>query len=191
MVVSSVAFFNQLFTNNPQIGFYKVGSKNSPYLCINHLWIRFPSFRVARYHQSTNRRDIGDRQFHWITAFGIALLSMLGTCWPERTSTHQCTNVDGWCTDRILFSIPVPSQVDFFCLPLLSLDQPWSQFFLQLYLLPAPFPVCFFPWSPFFFWNFIFSPPPTRFLFFFAFETFPTHWLTTPTFPHWPTHLSS
>jgi hypothetical protein len=68
-----------------------------------------------------------------------------GGCWlhlsadtsggPEWTSTHQCTNVDGWCTDRILFSIPVPSQVDLFCLPFLIPDQPLSQFF-------------------FFFWNF-------------------------------------
>jgi hypothetical protein len=31
--------------------------------------------------------------------------------------------------------------------------------------------------------NFIFSPPPTRFLFSFAFETFPTH---PPTTPHCP-----
>jgi hypothetical protein len=40
---------------------------------------------------------------------------------PEWTSTHQCINLDGWCTDRTLFSIPVPSQVHFFCLPFLSL----------------------------------------------------------------------
>jgi len=46
---------------------------------------------------------------------------------PEWTSTHQWTNVDGWCTDRIVFSIPVPSQVHGFCLPVLSPDQPWSQ----------------------------------------------------------------
>ncbi len=73
--------------------------------------------------------------------------------WPEWTSTHQCTNVDGWCTDRILFSIPVPSLVDFFSLPFLSPDLS-------------------------FFFGTLFSPrPPSSFFFFFvfAFETFPFH----------------
>jgi hypothetical protein len=59
--------------------------------------------------------------------------------------------MDGWCTDRILFSIPVPSEIDFFSLPFLSPD---LSLFLQLYFLPAP--------------------PPGIFLFF-AFKTFPTH----------------
>ncbi len=68
----------------------------------------------------------------------------------------DCTNVDGWCTDRILFSIPVPSQANFFCLPFLRPD---LSNFLQLYFLPAPHPVS---------------------CFLFAFETFPTHPLTTP-----------
>jgi hypothetical protein len=36
--------------------------------------------------------------------------------------------------------------------------------------------------------NFIFSPPPTRFLFCF-FLTFPTRPPITPTVPHRPTHL--
>ncbi len=54
---------------------------------------------------------------------------------PEWTSTQRCTNVDGWCTDRILFSILVPSQVDFFCFPFLSPDL--SSFFLEFYFLPA------------------------------------------------------
>jgi hypothetical protein len=76
---------------------------------------------------------------------------------PQWSSTHQCTNVDGWCTDRILFSIPVPSQADFFCLPFLSPD---LSFFLQLYFLPGPHPVFFF--------------------FFLAFETFPARPPTTP-----------
>jgi hypothetical protein len=54
--------------------------------------------------------------------------------WPEWTSTHQCTNVDGWCTDRILFSIPVPSQVHFF---LFAVSQPWSQFFFAFETFPT------------------------------------------------------
>ncbi len=70
----------------------------------------------------------------------------------------QCTNVDGWCTDGILFSILVPSQVDFFPLPFLS---PNPSFFWQLYFLPAPFPV-FFPPPDLcvFFWGTLFSPSP-------------------------------
>jgi hypothetical protein len=36
MVISSVAFFFYLPTNNPQSKLL-VGMKNSPYLCINHL----------------------------------------------------------------------------------------------------------------------------------------------------------
>jgi hypothetical protein len=51
---------------------------------------------------------------------------------PKGTSTHQWTNVDGWCTHRTLFSIPVPSQVDFFSLPFLSPD---LSFILELYFL--------------------------------------------------------
>jgi hypothetical protein len=31
------AFFYYLPNNNPQTGYYEVGSKNTPYLCINHL----------------------------------------------------------------------------------------------------------------------------------------------------------
>jgi hypothetical protein len=91
---------------------------------------------------------------------------------PEWTSTHQCTNVDGWCTDRILFSIPVPSQVWLF---LFALSQPWSEFlFWDFYFLHAPFPV-------FILFYFIFFLP--GFFFFFSFETFPTH---PPTTPHCP-----
>jgi len=52
---------------------------------------------------------------------------------------------------RILFSIPVPSQVDFFLLPFLSLDH--SFFLLEFYFLFAPHP----------------------FLFIFSFETFSAH----------------
>jgi hypothetical protein len=65
--------------------------------------------------------------------------NFIALLWPEWTSTDQCT-------DRILFCIPVPSQVDIFCLPFLSPD---LRFFLQLYFLPAPFPVFFSPWSLF------------------------------------------
>ncbi len=88
---------------------------------------------------------------------------------PEWSTTHQCTNVDGWCTDRILFSIPVPPHVDFFCLPFLSPDQPWSA-------LISVF-IC----------NFFFSPHCTGFLFFFFFWNF-SH---PPTYypPLAPTHL--
>ncbi len=68
---------------------------------------------------------------------------------PEWTSTHQCTNVDGWCTDRILFSIHVPSLVDFF---FFALSQPWSQFFFFGTLFSPP------PPTKFFFKNF--SHPP-------------------------------
>jgi hypothetical protein len=53
----------------------------------------------------------------------------------EWTNTHQCTNMDGWCTDRILFSIPVSSQVDFFIWPFSALI---SDFFLELYFVPHP-----------------------------------------------------
>ncbi len=109
---------------------------------------------------------------------------------------HQSTNVDGWCTDRILFSIPVPSQVDFFCLPFLGRDQPWSQFFFGTFIFYPGFPVLFFLDLGFFFRNFIFSPPPTQFLFFFffsffffAFETFPTHPPTYPLSIYLPTCL--
>ncbi len=81
----------------------------------------------------------------------------------EWSNTHQCTNVDGWCTNRIIFSIHVPSQVDFFCLPFLNHDQPWSQFYLQLYFFLTPFLV-FFPLISICFG--FFPCPPTQFLLF-------------------------
>jgi hypothetical protein len=40
----------------------------------------FPWFRLATNLQFTNGKAIGDRQFQRITAFGITLPSMLGTC---------------------------------------------------------------------------------------------------------------
>jgi hypothetical protein len=98
---------------------------------------------------------------------------------PEWTSTHQCTNVDGWCTDRIPFSIPVPSQVHFFCLPFLSPDL--SFFWNFIFSLP-PSQFFLFPLSQrsvFFLGNFIFSPPPTQFLFFSCFWNFSR----PPTYP--------
>jgi len=83
---------------------------------------------------------------------------------PEWTSTHQRTNVDGWCTDRIVFSIPVPSQVDVFCLPFL----PWSQFFFATLFSHHLAPI---------------------FFFFLLLKLFPpTHPLPL-TVPHRPTHL--
>ncbi len=101
----------------------------------------------------------------------------------EWTSTHQCTNVDGSCTDKFIFSIPAPSQVEFFCLPFLSPDLNFS---LQLYFLPTPFPV-FFPWSLFFFFGTLFSPrPPPGFFFKIFFETFPTHPPTAPPLTYSP-----
>ncbi len=69
---------------------------------------------------------------------------------PEWTSTYQCTNVDGWCTDRILFPCAIPGWLFLF-----ALSQPWSQCFLQLYFRPAPQPVSFF----FAFETFL-TPPP-------------------------------
>ncbi len=91
-----------------------------------------------------------------------------GGCWfiVARVNQHPPVHqVDGWCTDRILFSIPVPSQLDFF---LFALSQPLI--------------------SVFFFWNFIFSQPPTQFLFsVLLLKLFlPTH-LLPPTVPHRPT----
>ncbi len=107
-----------------------------------------------------NRLRDRKTKFCWCAIKGVYVISSyqyvvhkIGTYRrPEWTSTHQCTNVDGWCTDRILFSIPVPSQVHFF---LFALSQPWSQFSFAT----------------------LFSPrPPPGFYFFFAFETFPTHY---------------
>ncbi len=116
-----------------------------------------------------------------------------GFAGPEWTSTQLCTNVDGWCIDRILFSIHVPFRLTFFCLHFLSPDL--SFFFLVTLFSPRPLPSFFFPLiSDFFFWNFIFSPPPTQVFFnFFAFETFPAHPPTyyppPPSFPLRPTPL--
>ncbi len=61
-------------------------------------------------------------------------------------------HMDGWCTNRILCSIPMPSQVEVFFLPFLSLDL--SFFFVTLF-------------SPYSLLNFFFFPlllklfPPT------------------------------
>jgi hypothetical protein len=84
----------------------------------------------------------------------------------EAASTHQCTNVDGWCTDRILFSLPLPSQLHFFFL--------------------CPFSALT---SVFFFGTF-FHPAPTQFLSSSSFllKLSLTH-LLPPIVPHWPTHL--
>ncbi len=83
--------------------------------------------------------------------------------WPEWSSTHQCTNVDGWCTHRILFSIPVPSQVHFFSLPFLSPDL--SFFFGTLFSprTPPSLIVCLFFFFFFFLLLKLFPPthPPT------------------------------
>ncbi len=59
--------------------------------------------------------------------------------WLEWTKTHQCTNMDGWCIDRIFFSILVPSQIDFFFCAFSTL--------ILIYL----------------FWQLYFSLPPTQF----------------------------
>jgi len=85
----------------------------------------------------------------------------------QHAQVHQLGWMDGWCTDRILFSIHVPFQVEFFCLSFLSPDL--SFFFWEFYFLPAPHPVSFFFTS---FWNI--SYPPNYY---------------PPIVPHWPTHL--
>jgi hypothetical protein len=61
-------------------------------------------------------------------------------CGQSEPAAHTSapTWMDGWCSDRILFSIHVPSQIDIF---FFALSQPWSAlisiFFWQLYFLPA------------------------------------------------------
>jgi len=72
--------------------------------------------------------------------------NMIRTCWEHIGNKEEKPN--GWCTDRIFFSISgaIPGS-HFFC----ALSQSWSQFFC-----------C----------NFIFSLPPTQFLFFFCFWNF-------------------
>jgi hypothetical protein len=115
-------------------------------------------------HYTTSPREhptLAPRTTHLPKEIITSVRWLIGTEW---SSTHQCTNVDGWCTHRILFSIPVPPQVDFFCLPFLS---PRLSFFLHLYFLPASHPVSFSS----------------------SFETFPTRTPTTPPVPHRPTHL--
>ncbi len=69
-------------------------------------------------------------------------------------------------------------RLTFFVCPFSALSQPWSQFFLATLFSPCPLPSFFSLISVFILGNFIFSPPPTQFLFFFffAFETFPTHY---------------
>jgi hypothetical protein len=86
---------------------------------------------------------------------------------PEWTNTHQCTNVDGWCTDRILFSIPVPSQVDLFRLRFLSCDL--SFLFGNFIFSPPPSPVFFSPLIS------VFSTQLFIYLFIYFWETFLTH----------------
>ncbi len=83
--------------------------------------------------------------------------------------------MDGWCTNMFLFSISVPSLVEFFGLPFLSPD---LRFFLRLYFLPAPFPVSF--------WGTLFSPcPPPSFFFFLSKLPHPRP-PNQPTSPHCP-----
>jgi hypothetical protein len=109
--------------------------------------------------------------------------------WAISARVNQHSPVDGWCTDRIFFSIPVPSQVDFFCLPFLSPD---LRFFLQLYFfLPAPFPVFFPPDLYFFFFGTLFSPAPhpVSFFFFWLLKLFLATHLLPPTIPLRPSHL--
>ncbi len=144
-----------------------------------------------------NRSGERKTKFCWCAIQGVYVISSyqhvvhkIGTHRrPEWTSTHQCTNVDGWCTDRIPFSIPVPSQVHFFCLPVLSPDQPWSQFSFANLFSPRPLPSFFFPLISVFFGT-LFSPRPLLgffSFFFFCFWNF-SHPLP-PTVPHQPTHL--
>ncbi len=62
--------------------------------------------------------------------------------WPEWTSTHQCTNVDGWCTDGCTFFVP-PCP----CLTKVT-NSSWPFFFLSWALVG-------------FFWELFFSSPHT------------------------------
>jgi len=116
---------------------------------------------MASYRTGTQRKIVSDHLPFILHGARVGA----GSLWPEWTSTHQCTKWMDGALDRILFSIPVPSQVDFF---LFALSQPLI--------------------SVFFFWNFIFSQPPTQFLFFvLLLKLFlPTHPLP-PTVPHRPT----
>jgi hypothetical protein len=83
-------------------------------------------------------------------------------CQSEPPPTSAPAWMDGALKGFSFLSLCHP-RLTFFACP----DQPWSQFFYP-------------PWSLFSFWNFIFSPPPTRFPFLFACETFPSHPPTTP-----------
>jgi hypothetical protein len=115
---------------------------------------------------------------------------------PTRVNQHPTSAPmwmdDGWCTDRILFSIHVPSQVHlFFVCPFSALI---SVFFYNFIFSPPPSQYFFFPWpffkknylfiTLFFWWNFIFSPPPARFFLFFSGNfSHPPHLLPS-TIPH-------
>jgi hypothetical protein len=102
---------------------------------------------------------VSNRILHWWVLLGVTLSQKNGPVW---TSTHQCTNVDGWCSDRILFSIPVPSQVDtFFVCPFSALI---SVFFSATLFSPCPLPRFSFPLiSIFFFLELYFLPGPHLF----------------------------
>ncbi len=69
-----------------------------------------------------------------------ALSMCIALKWPEGTSTHQCTNLDGWCIDGCTFFIracPCANQGGehrlTFVFPLLS-----CFFFLNLFFAPTP-----------------------------------------------------
>jgi len=91
----------------------------------------------------------------------------------NRVNQHPpVRQLDGWCADRILFSIPVPSQVDLFSLPFLSPD---LTFFFATLFSPCPLPSFFSPWSLFFYLEPYFLLTPhlvSLFLFFCAFATY-------------------
>ncbi len=89
---------------------------------------------------------------------------------------------------KILFSIPLPSQVDIF---LFALSQPWSQFFFATLFSPRPLPHFVFPLISIFFWNSISPPALTQFLCFFLFFFFLLLKFFPPTYypPLSPTNL--
>ncbi len=110
-------------------------------------------------------------------------LIKLGQSEPAPTSAP--TWMDGALIGFSFLSLCHPRFTFFLCPSSALFLSPDLSFSLQLYFLPAPFPVFFFPLiSVFFYWNFIFSPPHTRFLL--LLKHFPP---TTPTVLHQPTRF--
>ncbi len=148
--------------------------------------MRCQHFPHKKFERTKKKRKIGKLQNQliiWQTCVEAAHVLEHLLQGPEWTNTHQCNDLDGWCTDRILFSIPVPSQVDFFS-PFLSPD---LSFFCNFIFSPPPSQF-FFSRSKFFFGT-LFSPHPSPSFFFLLLKLFPPTHLQPPTDPLWPTRL--